>query len=95
MTDHLRCVDPLGREVLLTRERWFDHIVARHDEFRGREFLVREALTAPDFVNRDRRRPMRELFYRVSPLPEPYTDLLVRVVVKFYAAGEVVTAHFI
>lgn len=38
---------------------------------------------------------MREVFYRASPLPDPYTDLLVRVVVKFHPAGEVVTAHFI
>ncbi|MDP9363214.1 MAG: hypothetical protein M3Q10_03095 [Chloroflexota bacterium] len=95
MTDHLRCSDPWGREILLTRERWFGHILARHPEFHDREDLVREALTAPDLVNLDRQRPMREVFYRASPLPYPYTDLLVRVVVKFYAAGEVTTAHFI
>jgi hypothetical protein len=95
MTVLFRCVDPFGREILLTEEVWYGHIVLGHAEFRERQSIVQAALTAPGFINLDRRHPLREVYYRASSLRDPFADLLVRVVVKFYEAGEVVTAHFI
>lgn len=95
MTVLCRCVDPFGREIVLTEEVWFEHLVTGHAEFRERQSMVRAAPTAPEFINFDRSYPLREVYYRASPLPNPFPDLLVRVVVKFYEAGEVVTAHFI
>ena len=95
MTVLLRCVDPFGREIVLTEEVWFGHIVLGHAEFHERPSIVQAALTTPASIKSDRRYPLREVYYRAAPLPYPFANLLVRVVVKFYEAGEVVTAHFI
>ena len=95
MADVFRCIDPCGREIVLTQERWLNHVVARRAEFLDQEDVVRATLTNPDLVNHDRQHPLREVFYRASPLSYPFGGLLVRVIVEFYATGEVVTAHFI
>lgn len=94
MAVRFRCTDPLGRQITLSDSVWFDHIVQGHPEFRHREALLRTTLTLPDTIQVDRRFPLRDVYYHSANLPSPFTGLLVRVVVHFYAAGEVVTAHF-
>ena len=95
MAETFRCTDRWGRLIVLREDRWETHIILRHPEFRGGQTIVETILTDPAFVNYDRSRRDREVFYRPSPLPEPFGGLYVRVVVEFRAAGEVVTAHLI
>lgn len=95
MAEVFRCVDRWGRGIVLTDERWLSHVVAHHPEFLGYERIVEATLMDPDFVNRDRQRVLREVFYRASSVLDPGAGLLVRVVVEFGVMGRVVTAHLI
>ena len=90
-----RVTDRWGRDTLLTQDQWSSHIVARRASFSGRASIVADTLTAPAFVNFDKTYPDREVVYRPSPLPHPYGRSLIRVIVRFDAIGEVVTAHLI
>ena len=96
MDEVFRVTDRWGRVIVLTQDRWTSHIVAGHIEFRGQSpSILADTLTAPTLVTHDRKYPDHELFYRPSPLPPPWSRLLIRVVVRFGVNGEVVTAHVI
>ena len=101
MPELFRCTDPWGREIVLSLERWRDHVLGGHPELAGHEALLEAALTRPSYVNRDAVREDREAFYAPSPLPPPYGRSLVKVVVEFGDAGSdrptvgrVITAYF-
>ena len=96
----LRSRDRFGRDVVLTRRCWSDHVLRRRPYFAGQERIVAQALTSPTFVNHDVDYRDRECFYVPSPLPYPYGGLWVKVVVAYTpaialgrAAGTVVTVH--
>lgn len=96
MDELFRVTDQWGREIVLTSDRWWGDVVAKHGEFAGHPpAIVAETLTTPILVNFDRLHADREVFYRPSPLPPPWDGLLVRVVVEFGDMGEVVTAHLL
>jgi len=64
-----RCTDPWGREIVLSLDRWRDHVLGGHPELAGHEALLEAVPTRPSFVNRDAVRQDREVFYAPSPLP--------------------------
>jgi hypothetical protein len=95
MDEVFRVTDRWGRVIVLTQLQWSPHVLVRHPDLGGMATVVADALTDPAFVNYDRRYPDRELFYRPYPLTHPSGRLFVRVIVRFGAIGEVITAHLI
>lgn len=95
MDEVFRVTDRWGRVVVLTQARWLSHVVPKHPELAASAAVVADTVREPTQVRFDRTRGDREVFYRPSPLPDPWDGLLVRVVVAFGALGHVVTAHLI
>ena len=94
----LSCVDPLGRPVVARRQRWEEHIRARHPEIAPLVEVVRATLEAPDFIVSDFDNPDGLNYYRFGVLPPPYSRLYLKVVVSFRgigstAVGDVITAY--
>ena len=92
----LRCVDPRGRKIVLTAERWADHVVERHPELGANLLAVRLAPTDPTTVRSDTKSAIRENYYRLAALPKPYDHLSLKVCVEFRpseSVGEVITAY--
>lgn len=59
--------DYMGVRVTCTEERWRDKVEASHPNMRGKENLVRRAITDPDIVMQDRGRPSRKHHLREEP----------------------------
>ncbi|MBX6723469.1 MAG: hypothetical protein IRY92_09580 [Dactylosporangium sp.] len=100
MAEILRCRDQWGRTIVLTGERWQNHILLEHAELTGNLDCVRIALEDPYCVMFDRDFPSRENFYRPFTLPRPYDRTYLKVCVDFGpgnpisdADGYVVTAY--
>lgn len=86
-------MDPLGRRIRLTRERWEDHIVDEHPELEGQEERLKEAVENPDFIYKE---DDIRFFYRISEISlMKYHDLYIRAVIRLESErrGHVVTAH--
>ncbi|MDP9365926.1 MAG: hypothetical protein M3Q10_17190 [Chloroflexota bacterium] len=83
----LRCVDPWGREIVLTAATWTLHVLPDRAPLVGNEEGVRLTLTAPQVVMRDATRDDRAVYYRRGALPAPYDHLYLKVVVDFPTAG--------
>ena len=56
-------VDRFGRVVALHDDVWV-HVLDGHVDMQGLEFLVRNVVEHPDFVNRDRKCADRACIYR-------------------------------
>lgn len=100
-----QCTDQFGREVELTDDTWYNHIVPKHRIMDGYERCVQKALTDPYRVRDDRAEPDRINFYRPQTHPKRLKSF-VKVVVQYYPpdrsgriSGKVVTAfltdHFV
>jgi hypothetical protein len=94
----LSCEDPLGRPILARRQRWDEHIRARHPEIASLVEAVRATLEAPDFIVSDFDNPDGLNDYRTGVLPPPYDRLYLKVVVTFRQSafaviGDVITAY--
>ena len=59
----LTCTVHGERQVILTEERWFDHVLDGHDEMADKLPYVEWCLTRPDMINRDAWDPQRECYY--------------------------------
>lgn len=100
MVELMRCVDQWGRDIVLTQDRWDDHILPGHPQLRGNEAGVEQVLTDPWVVMHDEVFPDRENFYRPFTLPPPYDRAYPKVCVGFRqpapgkpVIGFVVTAY--
>jgi len=56
--------DSVGRAVVLTQDRWWDHIVYGHPEMEGLEFAVMRAVESADTSCPGRRPGRMELYAR-------------------------------
>lgn len=89
----LRCIDPLGREIVLMDDVWYGKILIDRPSFAHALDVVERTLVGPELINDDKHFANREVFYRRDLLPPPYGRKLVKVVVEFAGdAGRVVTA---
>ncbi len=94
----LQCEDRWGREILLSVETWFGHIIRRHGELLENLDSIEQAIVHADAIHRDVLREDRETFYRFGVLHEPYQHLYLKVIVEFVESedgviiGRVVTA---
>ncbi|MGI8475459.1 MAG: hypothetical protein ACR2OO_03695 [Thermomicrobiales bacterium] len=87
----LRCIDSLGRAIVLEDFTWNNHILPRHAEMADQIGVIEQTLTQPDAIHHDARNAKRESFYRKALLPSPYQNDYVKVSVEFRrsAAGRV------
>ncbi|HEV2107235.1 MAG TPA: hypothetical protein VGR16_03145 [Thermomicrobiales bacterium] len=94
----LRLRDRWGREIVLTEEIWFDHVLPGHRELAAHLSAVERTIVDADQVNRDAGASNRENFYLMGALPDPYQHLYLKVCVQFQRSaadaiiGRVVTA---
>ena len=91
-------VDIDGVPVSCSHETWDGHILVRHSELQGLEYLAADAVRNPDMVYDSTRRPNRKLFYREAVQPLPFSHKYVLVVVAYDdlpdgPVGVVVTAY--
>ncbi len=97
----LECVDYSGRRVVLTDDRWYDHILMEHPELIQNDRSIEETLVSPHAVTQDTGYANREVFYRLGALPPPDKQDLLKVVVQFEETigdqwvGRVITAYAI
>jgi hypothetical protein len=94
----ISCADPLAQPIVARRQRWEEHVRARHPEVAGQVDAVRDTLEAPDYIVSDVDNPDGLNYYRLAVLPSPYHRLYLKVVVTFRrfgsaAVGDVVTAY--
>lgn len=99
MGDVLRCIDRFGRVVVLTNQRWHQHILIDHAEMRELLSAVEQCIEDPDQVNLDADFAERESFYRFS-VAGSRGDRHVKVCIEYSgidgssaADGYVVTAY--
>jgi hypothetical protein len=85
--------DRLGRDIVLSEDIWYNHIVLGHRILRGYDAAVAKVLTNPYRVMHDVLYGNRECFYRQRTHPD-FPDLLLKVCVEFESAdtGMVITA---
>lgn len=91
MPNQLEAVDPRGRKIICTAERWASHIVSFHPAMIGDEKEVIAAIEDPEFgIYGDADFANRQVYYRRTRGKLRYT----KVVVEFNEAGEgkVITA---
>ena len=84
------CRDRWGREIVLTEESWYGHIIFEHPVMHGNDALVADAITAPHRVMYDAEHDDREAFYRLGRVPNAPRRLLhryLKVCVEFLPAG--------
>lgn len=100
MAELLRWLDHWGREIVLTEERWEDHVLAGHGELRVHLAAVEVVLTDPLVVTFDSKITNRENYYRPHLPPEPYQRLFLKICVEFLRIdqerslfGDVITAY--
>lgn len=95
--DHLlELVDPWGRAIILSLERWHAHIVAEHPEMETQLGSLRSTVLDPHLVTFDALHSSRENYYRFNVRGR----LLLKVCVHFTAqpgpspaTGIIVTAY--
>lgn len=92
------CMDPEGRLITARRQRWEEHIQARHPEIAAHDESVRVTLEAPDVIVSDFDNPAGLNYYRLGILPPPFDELYLKVVVNFTEInatvfGDVITAY--
>ena len=91
-------VDADGVPVRCSHETWDGHVLVRHSELQGLEYLAADAVGEPDIVYNSGNRPNRKLFYREAVQPFPFRDRYILVIVAYDelpegVMGVVVTSH--
>lgn len=98
MAPVLQCKDRWRRPIVLSADRWLNHILRRHGELRQNLSSIEQTISQPDVVNRDPSREDREVFYLRGVMREPYRHLYLKVVVEFVPSedgaiiGTIITA---
>lgn len=69
------CRDPRDRDVVLSEETWFGHVLVRHPELAGLAASVSSTLAAPTLITADALFPSRENYHRLAALPLPRSHL--------------------
>lgn len=91
MTTLLNVHDYLGRRVTLSSRRWELHVLYKRPVMEPYVHLVRETISDPDRVHRDKEYPNRECHYLYCA--DRFITKLIKVVVEYNTprAGWVVT----
>ncbi len=93
MSIHFKTIDPLGRSIHCTKDRWYNHILLhrRWLEDANWEANVKKALEEPMFITQDNNFLDRDCYY-YHPSENAF---YLKVVVKFTSIknGEVITAY--
>jgi hypothetical protein len=92
MTIRFEAIDPLGRSIFCTEDRWIQHILYnRHWTVEGRwQRSVTEAITAPTFIFKDSLYEDRICYYRRPPGASTYMKVVVQLITD--QVGEISTA---
>jgi hypothetical protein len=78
--------DVFGRQVVLSSERWENHILRLHPEMSELFVLIEQVLSAPDLVMIDRDDPNRESYYLLGVAGRDL-NRHVKVCVEFPSGG--------
>jgi hypothetical protein len=91
MSIKFEALDPRGRKVVCTVDRWNEHILRHHPFMEGWEAEVQNAIEHPYMgIYQDAQRADRNVYYQIKKGKERY----IKVVVRFdeRGLGEVITA---
>jgi len=76
-------VDVLGNRVILTKQRWEEHILLSHPEMLGLHEAVRDTITEPDCVYASETAEQTKLFYKLGAVAWKFRNLFLKTVVSY------------
>ena len=89
MALHFTCLDYEDVRVSCDADVWRRHILREHPELAEYEPVVRQAISSPWRVYRDRQHHNRKVFYRLLAMPSQPGLACLKVVVRYGESGGV------
>ena len=76
-------VDVFGSCVILTKQRWEEHILVSHPEMVGLHEAVRDTIAEPDCVYTSETTEQTKLFYKLGVVAWKFRNLFLKAVVSY------------